>query len=78
MPEDKLSPGSNDQLARKNSTGSNASRRKQQVSENVVKRMSMKPEDGSTTLAPADFTIHITEAGEEVRTTSRIIKGKFE
>ena len=77
MPEEeKLAPGSDDKLARKNSNGGN--RRKQQVSENVVKKMSMKPDDGTAPpLAPADFTVHITEAGEEVRTTSRIIKGKI-
>ena len=73
MPENKdkepsrLMPTSDNPLERRNSTGN---RRKQVVSENVVKRMSMKPAESY-----ADFTVHITEAGEEVRTTSRIIKG---
>ena len=50
-------------------------RRKQIVDENVVKRMSIKRLSGDDKESN-DFTIHITEAGEEVRTTSRIIKGE--
>ena len=69
--EEKLLPGSSEGLERKNSTGN---RRKQQVNENVVKKMSMRPDEGTAPQA-GDFTLHITEAGEEVRTTSRIIKG---
>ena len=59
---------SHDGLERRATIG--GSSRNQVVNENVVKRMSMKPAESF-----ADFTMHITEAGEEVRTTSRIIKG---
>lgn len=74
MPEGEaagLTPVGNDGISRKNSTGN---RRKQQLSENVVKRMSVTPDDKQLQKATSDFTLHITEAGEEVRTTSRIVK----
>jgi hypothetical protein len=46
------------------------SRKKTVVSEKVAAKMSLKPSVDSN-----DFTLHITEAGEEVRTTTRICKG---
>ena len=43
------------------------------VNDKVAQRMTGKPGAAET----SDFTLHITEAGEEVRTTTRIIKGCF-
>ena len=47
-----------------------AVRKRTVVNEKVAQKMSLKP-----VIDSGDFTIHITEAGEEVRTTTRICKG---
>jgi hypothetical protein len=45
-------------------------RKKSAVNDKIAAKMSLKPKLDSN-----DFTLHITEAGEEVRTTTRICKG---
>ncbi|KAI8900854.1 Metallo-dependent phosphatase-like protein [Globomyces pollinis-pini] len=54
--------------SRKSTVGGN--RKKTLVNEKVVTKMTGAKVEGET----SDFTLHITEAGEEVRTTARICK----